>query len=165
MQCAVTSHGNTGDGAMAAARRRSIVPFDERKKLLQQKILVAVLAIFGIDVEARRRRPAWRSGSPSARPSRACLRSDSMRRNAQRTARCRRDRAGSTGWRNAASCRRQTRVEGRHSTAPRGRESYSGACCTRRGRWRQRTKNEAKEIKEAKGRSFGAVFDEPSGYS
>ena len=53
MQRAVASHGDARDGAVGAAGGDAIALFDEREKFLQKKIFVAVLAVLGIDVEAR----------------------------------------------------------------------------------------------------------------
>jgi hypothetical protein len=52
MQSAVTAHGNAGDGAIRAAGARAVVALDERKKFLQQEILVADFAVTGVDVKA-----------------------------------------------------------------------------------------------------------------
>jgi hypothetical protein len=54
MERAVAAHGNAGDGAIGAAGTYAIEAFDERKKFLQEKILVAGFAVPGIDVEAGR---------------------------------------------------------------------------------------------------------------
>ena len=52
MEGAVASHGDAGDGAIGAAGRGAIPLFDEWKKFLEEKILVAIFAVAGVDVEA-----------------------------------------------------------------------------------------------------------------
>lgn len=52
MKRAVAAHGNAGDGAVGAAGTDAVVRSDERKKFTQEKILVAALAVEGIDVKA-----------------------------------------------------------------------------------------------------------------
>ena len=51
MERAVAAHGDPGDGAVGAARGGAIALFDKRKKFPKQEILVANLAILGIDVK------------------------------------------------------------------------------------------------------------------
>ena len=53
MQCAIAAHGDTGDGTVGAAGRDAVAFFDEREKFLQQKIFVAVPAVFCIDIKTR----------------------------------------------------------------------------------------------------------------
>jgi hypothetical protein len=52
MESPVTAHGNAGDGAIGAAGADAIAAFDERKKFLQEKILVAGFAVARVDVKA-----------------------------------------------------------------------------------------------------------------
>ena len=51
MKSAVAAHGNPGDGAMAAAGSDEIALLDKREKLLEEKILIVIVAVFGVDVE------------------------------------------------------------------------------------------------------------------
>jgi hypothetical protein len=53
MERAEAAHGDAVDGAVGAAGRDAIAFFDEGKKFLDQEILVAVFAVFCVDVEAR----------------------------------------------------------------------------------------------------------------
>ena len=52
MQGSVATHGNAGNGAVAAAGCDAIVLFDVREKFLQQKIFVALLTVFRIDIKS-----------------------------------------------------------------------------------------------------------------
>ncbi len=73
VQRAIPAHRNPGNRPVGAARRCAIALLDERQKLLHQKVFVAFLPVFRVDVETRPPPPAWRSGNPSARLSPACL--------------------------------------------------------------------------------------------
>ena len=53
MERAESAHGDAVNSAIGAAGRDAIAFFDEGKKFLDQEILVAVLAVAGVDVEAR----------------------------------------------------------------------------------------------------------------
>lgn len=53
MERAKTAHRDAGDGSIGAAGSDSIAVFDKGEKFLRQKILVAGLAVLGIDVETR----------------------------------------------------------------------------------------------------------------
>src|SRR5215469_5909424 len=53
MERAVASHGDAGDGAVGAPRGYAVAFFNQRKKLLEKEILVAAVAVAGVDVEAR----------------------------------------------------------------------------------------------------------------
>ena len=52
MERAVATHGDTGDGAIGAAGADAVAAFDERKKFLQKKILIANFAVARVDVKA-----------------------------------------------------------------------------------------------------------------
>src|SRR5215469_2620245 len=53
MERAVASHGDAGDGAVGASRGCAVSFFNQREKLLEKEILVAAVAVAGVDVEAR----------------------------------------------------------------------------------------------------------------
>ncbi len=53
MERAVASHGYAGNGAVGAAGSGAVTFFDEGKEFFEQKILVAIFAVAGVDVEAR----------------------------------------------------------------------------------------------------------------
>ena len=51
MERAIAAHGDSIDGAIGAAGCDSVALLDERKKFLNQEILVKIVAVFGVDVE------------------------------------------------------------------------------------------------------------------